>query len=185
MTFEQARDIWQRIGRKRCPVPQPTTDWHGDYPLPSAIAEMYRLVGPNDLYCFDRLSLKLYLPSLQKLFAIQDSFRNSEWNQNWTVVAHHHGSPFIFDSENNMVTYARAGHGEWRPIAVFSGLPEMLAVVGQIEHYLETPGDDGLCPTVFNEDDEIVPELLPSLIRVASVSIDEHVARTFIADVLS
>ncbi len=185
MTFEEARDIWQRLGRPRCPVSQPSTAWCGDYPLPTAGAEMYRLVGPSELYCFNRLVLELYLPSLQNLFAIQGSFRNSDWNRNWTVVAHHHGSPFIFDSENNTVTYARAGAGKWRPVVSLPGLPELMSVIGLIEHYLETPGDDGLCPAVFNDEDELVPELLPSLVHVACGSIDEHVARTLITDLLS
>lgn len=186
MSLGLARKIWLRQNRERCPVEQPVENWTGSFPLPLALRDYYKQVGPNELYCFEDTGLVLRLPSLKELvqfqYGILESVRPSgstepgihpAWGPERLAVAIHHTNPFVFHSESEHVTFntrgLRAGAG-WQTVAKLSSLAEMMIFFGVLE---ETISQLVHCT---GEVDDQPTEFLQQLIDATSEYVERGIA---------
>ena len=197
--FETAREIWLACKRKRCPVAQPASDWTGDFPLPTPIAELYEHVGPDELYCYDETHHTLYLPSLRRLAQFQLGNLESipppgsterpmprEWGPERLAIAIHHTYPFIFESETGEVTFNVPGinrNSPWQPVATLGSLADMMIFFGLLEdaipdfqsHDAEVDDED-FDEKEYDDDEFHSPDFVPFLIEKTSLHIDSEVA---------
>ena len=122
--------------------PQPVSDWMGEYPLPLAIADYYRELGPVDVW-LESYGNPYSLPSLARLWQHQVGYRThgisgerlTEWDDDWLVIADQGGDPFIFSRSTDRILHAYHGEGVWEPSKIFESLAEMatsLAILGEI-----------------------------------------------------
>lgn len=188
MSLELAHQIWSRRNRKRCPVSQAPDQWTGDFALPSPIIDYYQQIGPDDLYCYDRTHLNLYLPSLRKLKDFQNGILNApepsdtdlaadQWGPHQLAVAIHHTYPFIFNADSGSVAFSMPGlsRGDgWRTVAVLKDLAEMMIFFGLLEKAIES-GDD-----LFDDEGEQSTEFTTILTAAASRHIDQTLASTLV-----
>ena len=135
---EQARAMLAGHGRLR---PQSAEDWAGDFPLPSAVADFYREVGPVNL-TIEVGGTPVFLPRLSKLWKHQDGYRfvgrkrqrEEAWPEDWLVVGDQGADPLIFSRSSGEVLLAEHGAGEWEAERLFPDLNTMaacLAVAGK------------------------------------------------------
>jgi hypothetical protein len=129
--------------------PQPVTDWCGDFPLPAAVEQFYRDVGPDnisirthgDFYC---------LPSLAELWQFQAGYHwhgltgeaIENWKDDWLVVGDQGGDPFIFSRSTESISFAWHGQGEWDAGEMFPDLNTMAACLAQLGAIVLEAGSD-------------------------------------------
>ena len=185
MTLELAREIWTARQRKRCPVEQPVSEWTGDFTLPPALGEYYKLVGPDELHCDDVTGLTLYLPSLRRLEGFQsgifppstDSHTVRSWGPERLAVALHHTYPFIFESQAGTVSLHAPGSirdAGWQPVATLDSLADMMIFFGLLDQAISEvdPYDEEL--------DDQSPDFIPHLVETTSSKINPEVATTLV-----
>jgi len=118
---------------------QPPADWTGEFPLPSAVEQFYREVGPANI-TIEAHGNPYFLPCLADLWKFQSGYRWNglscepigDWNDDWLVVADEGGDPFIFDRSSGAVLHAYHGEGEWDAGEMFPDLNTMAACLAQL-----------------------------------------------------
>jgi hypothetical protein len=156
-TVEDARRLLSASGSVR---PQPATDWAGPFPIPPAIEEFYREVGPSDV-CIESYGNSFFLPGLAKLWSFQAGYRwnglsgefLSGWNDDWLVVADQGGDPFILSRSFGTVLHDEHGRGVWEPGEIFPDLVTMAACLGCLGAVVTAAGEE-----FTDEDCHIRPE---------------------------
>jgi hypothetical protein len=139
--YDTARSILRRLPNVVL-RPQSVSDWAGEYPLPSAVAEYYTNLGPVDVW-LEGYGNPYSLPSLSRLWSHQIGYRTQgitgeqlpDWDDDWLVIADQGGDPFIFSRSTGRILHAYHGEGVWEPDQIFEGLSEMatsLAILGEI-----------------------------------------------------
>ena|ERR1051326_8524122 len=139
--YDTARSILSRLP-KVVLRSQSVSDWAGEYPLPSAVAEYYSNLGPVDVW-LESYGNPYSLPSLSRLWSHQVGYRTHgntgerlpDWEDDWLVIADQGGDPFIFSRTTSRILHAYHGEGVWEPDQIFESLPEMatsLAILGEI-----------------------------------------------------
>jgi hypothetical protein len=121
---------------------QAPSDWQGDFPLPSPVADYFLELGPVDVW-IRGCGNPYFLPTLAGLWEFQLGYRTDgwsherceDWSDDWLVVADEGGDPFILTRSEGSVLHAFHGEGVWEPIRIFDNLAEMataLAILGDI-----------------------------------------------------
>jgi hypothetical protein len=129
--------------------PQPSSDWTGDFPIPRDVERFYREVGPANV-TIEAHGNAYFLPSLSELWQFQDGYRWNgligepieDWPDDWLVVAHEGGDPFIFVRSSALVLHAYHGEGEWDAGEMFPDLNTMAACLAQIGAIVLESGRD-------------------------------------------
>jgi hypothetical protein len=150
-TAELAKRLLALHGEVRS---QPSSDWTGAFPIPSAVERFYREVGPCDV-TVEAHGNPYFLPCLADLWQFQAGYRwnglNGEpiedWPDDWLVVADEGGDPFILARSSGVVLHAYRGEGEWDADEMFPDLNTMAACLAQIGTIVLEAGDD------FTEED--------------------------------
>jgi hypothetical protein len=145
-TAEEARRLLSMSGTVRA---QPSSDWIGAVPIPSAIELFYREVGPADLY-IESYGNPFFLPSLANLWQFQAGYRwnglskepVTNWRDDWLVVADQGGDPFILSRSSGVVLHDEHGRGNWEPREIFPDLFTMAASLGQLGAVVVAAGED-------------------------------------------
>lgn len=127
---------------------QPASDWQGPDPLPQAVADFYREVGPwGETYHASVGPVGLTIatggnpvevPPLHKLWARQDGFAWSrspaqplpQWPAQWLVIALEGSNPFVLDRDSGAVLFHFSGCGHWREPRTFA--PDLAMALGGI-----------------------------------------------------
>jgi hypothetical protein len=110
--------------------------------LPTELERYYREIGPVDI-SLDALGDPFYLPSLASLWDFQGAYRwrgssgaaDSEWNDDWLVVADQGDDPLIFSRQTGRISLAQHGARGWEPVELFGDLNEMaccLSLLGSV-----------------------------------------------------
>jgi hypothetical protein len=167
-SIEQARAALASHGAL---APQPAADhWHGDIPLPAAIAAFYEQVGPLGEWINERVEHAgltvpttgnpFSIPALSRLWAPQAGYRwhgitgerIADWPDHWLVVADQGADPFIFDLRTGAIQFAMHGTGAWQEDEpLFADILEMAACLGTIGQVWEEAGDG-----IFTDEDDCV-----------------------------
>jgi hypothetical protein len=141
-SYDAAKEILARALPSAAFRSQPHTDWQGEFPLPEAVAEYFRELGPVDV-TINAYGNPYFLPCLSQLWTFQAGYRYhpdtherfAEWNDDWLVIADEGGDAFIFSRASGLILHAYHGEGVWRPTRLFDSLEEMamaFAIVGDI-----------------------------------------------------
>ena len=154
---DRARELLGLHGEVR---PQPATDWTGAFPIPPAVEEFYREVGPVNV-TIESHGNPYFLPSLADLWKFQAGYRwdgltgesIEGWSDDWLVVADLAGEPFIFERTSGTILHALTGGGSWDPTQLFPDLNTMAAFLSQIGAFIAEAGDSYMA-----EDYSIRPE---------------------------
>ena len=136
VTAEAAKRLVALHGELRS---QPSSDWTGSFPIPSAVERFYREVGPFNVTIHSHGN-PYFLPSLAELWQLQAGYRWNglsgdpleDWLDDWLVVADEGGDPFIFDRSSGVVLHAFHGEEEWDAREMFPDLNTMAACLAQI-----------------------------------------------------
>ncbi len=144
-TAEQARNLLSLSGDVR---PQPPSDWSGPFPLPPIAERFYIEVGPANV-CVESYGNPFFLPSLLKLWPFQSGYRwnglsgepVADWQDDWLVVAHQGGDPFILSRSSGAVLHDEHGRGVWEPGELFPDLFTMAACLGQLGAVVAEAGE--------------------------------------------
>jgi hypothetical protein len=145
-TVEEARRLLSVSGIIRS---QPPTDWAGPFPIPPAIEEFYREVGPADV-CIESYGNSFFLPSLAKLWSFQAGYRwnglsgepVADWDDDWLVVADQGGDPFILSRKTGTVLHDEHGRGVWESGEMFPDLVTMAACLGRLGAVVVAAGEE-------------------------------------------
>lgn len=153
-------------------VPQLAAEhWHGEIPLPEAIAAFYEQVGPLGNWINERVGHAgltvstagnpFSIPPLARLWSQQAGYRwhgitgerLASWPDHWLVVADQGADPFIFDLRSGAIQFARHGAGAWEDDGpLFADIFEMAACLGTIGQVWDEAGDD-----IFMDDFSVNP----------------------------
>ena len=155
-TYDTAKQILTELPRVVL-RPQPATDWTGEYPLPSAVADYFKHLGPVDL-SIESYGNPYSLPSLAGLWAHQIGYRThgitgerlEDWLDDWLVVGDQGADPFIFSRATGRIFHAYHGEGIWKPDEIFENLPEMVTSFAIIGEIVERAGTD------LTDDDSLI-----------------------------
>lgn len=153
--------------------------WHGDIPLPPAIAAFYEQVGPLGEWINDRVGYAgltvpnvgnpFSIPPLSRLWQLQAGYRwhgitgerLADWPDHWLVVADQGADPFIFDLRTGVIQFARHGAGAWQDDApIFADILQMAVCLGTVGQFVEEAGDD-----LFLDDDSVDPAHRARLVK--------------------
>jgi hypothetical protein len=118
---------------------QPASNWKGAFPLPPAVEQLYREVGPFNV-TIEGYGNPYFLPALAGLWQFQAGYRWNglsgepckDWPGDWLVVADEGGDPFIFVRSSGAILYALHGTGKWEANEIFPDLNTMAACLAQI-----------------------------------------------------
>jgi hypothetical protein len=151
VTAEVAKQLLALHGEVRS---QPPLDWTGAFPIPPAVEQFYREVGPANVTIAAHGN-PYFVPSLADLWQFQAGYRwnglsgepINDWPDNWLVVAAEGGDPFIFAGSSGAVLHAYHGEGDWDASEMFPDLNTMVAVLAQIGGIVLEAGGD------FTDDD--------------------------------
>ncbi len=121
---------------------QPAEDWTGDFPLPPAVADFYREVGPINV-TIEVGGNPVFLPRLSKLWKHQDGYRfvgrkrrrEESWADDWLVVGDQGADPLILSRASGTVLFARHGEGDWDPKPLFPDLNAMAACLAVVANF--------------------------------------------------
>ncbi|MCQ4166088.1 hypothetical protein [Tahibacter harae] len=142
---------------------QPASDWQGPGPLPPALADFYREVGPwGETFHASVGAVGLTIaaggnpvevPPLHKLWARQAGFAWSRspaeplpgWPAQWLVIALEGSNPFVLDRDSGAVLFHFSGCGHWREPRVFApDLAMALGGIATVANALGALGDEAL-----------------------------------------
>jgi hypothetical protein len=140
--YDRAKDLLKRVDPAAVFRPQLVTDWQGEFPLPTPLAEYFSELGPVDVW-IQAYGNPYFLPSLSQLWAHQTGYRTHgitheripDWEDDWLVIADEGGDPFIFSRRSGGILHAYHGEGVWEPAEMFDSLVEMattFAIIGDI-----------------------------------------------------
>src|SRR6185369_11940709 len=140
--YDTAKELLKRTDPSDVFCAQPMSDWRGEFPLPSEVAEYFTELGPVDVW-IRAYGNPYFLPSLSQLWTFQAGYRYhpetherfTEWDDDWLVVADEGGDAFIFSRASSAILHAYHGEGVWEPTEMFDGLVEMVttfAIIGDI-----------------------------------------------------
>lgn len=118
-------------------MPQSSTEWSGNVPLPEPIAKFYREVGPTNIHV-KGLGNPTFIPSLSALWDHQAGYRWDEvtgerisgWHDDWIVIADEGADPYIYC--RGEVLFAQHGLGNWNPIPLYPDLNAMMACIATL-----------------------------------------------------
>jgi len=141
-SYDTAKEIFRRAFPDDVFRPQAMTEWKGEFPLPDAVAEYFKELGPVDIE-ISGYGNPYVLPSLSHLWPSQAGYRYhpdtherfAEWDDDWIVIADEGGDPFIFSRTSRRILHAYHGDGVWEPEDIFANLAEMVtsfAIIGDI-----------------------------------------------------
>jgi hypothetical protein len=158
VTAEIAKRLLALHGEVRT---QPSIDWSGTFPIPPAVEQFYREVGPADI-TIEAHGNPYFLPRLVDLWKFQAGYRwnglsgepIADWNDNWLVVADEGGDPFIFERSSGVVLHAFHGEGKWDASEMFPDLKTMAACLAQLGAIVHESRDD-----YMEEDCSIRPKI--------------------------
>jgi hypothetical protein len=136
VTAEVAKRLLAMHGEVR---PQPPVEWTGAFPLPSAVEQFYREVGPANI-TVEAQGNPYFFPCLAELWEFQAGYRwdglsaepIEDWNDDWLVLADEGGDPFIFDRSSGALLHACHGEGKWDARELFPDLNTMAACLAQL-----------------------------------------------------
>jgi hypothetical protein len=128
---------------------QPASDWTGAFPIPPAVEQFYREVGPLKV-TIEAHGNPYFLPCLADLWQFQAGYRWNglsgepieDWPDDWLVVADEGGDPFILVRSSCVVLHAYHGGGEWDAGEMFPDLNTMAACLAQIGAIVLESGRD-------------------------------------------
>lgn len=134
--------------------PQSIKDWTGEIPLPKAIEDFYREIGPVEM-TIRGIGNDFFIPCLFNLWNYQEGYRYNknerleDWDDDWLVVADEGSDPFIFSIISGKILFAIHGQGIWEPDEIFPDINTMSAcfgALGQIlkKHWMDLDGEDGI-----------------------------------------
>lgn len=164
---DQIRQLLSSLGELRA---QHTSQWTGNIPLPSDIADFYAQIGPWGEVIYESvgsvgISLSaggnpVSIPPLHKLFNLQAGYAwqsdpsqpFDDWPAHWLVVAEQGGDPFIHDSRTGQVFFAFHGAGNWEP-TFFA--PDLLTAMGALATVANA--HEALSEQELNLDDGLTP----------------------------
>lgn len=157
--YDTAKELLRRTQPKAVFRQQPSTDWQGEFPLPSAVAEYFAELGPVDVW-IRGYGNPYFLPSLSQLWSHQTGYRVhgitgeriSDWNDDWLVIADKGGDPFIFSCVSGTILHAYHGEGMWKPTRMFDNLVEMATAIAIVGDIVAAAGDG-----LTNNDSVILP----------------------------
>lgn len=154
-------DIAKRlIARHKKPRSQPASDWSGTFPIPPAIEQFYREIGPANV-TIESYGNPFFLPSLKDLWKYQAGYRwhgltgepNSDWPDDWVAVADEVGGAFIFVRSSGAILHSLHGAGKWNAKSIFSDLNTMAACLALLGVIVLDAGDEFL-----DDDSTLRPE---------------------------
>ncbi|MBC8102694.1 MAG: hypothetical protein H7Z41_08925 [Cytophagales bacterium] len=146
--YDTAKEIFRRAFPSAVFEPQPATDWQGDVPLPDAVAEYYRELGPSNV-TIGSVGNPFFLPKLTRLWKGQAGYRYhgitgerlANWQDGWFVVADMGADPFIYARDSSKVLFALHGQGVWETSELFSGLAQMATCLATLGEIVVTAGE--------------------------------------------
>ncbi len=148
-TANQARELLEAHGTCQ---PQDASEWTGDIPLPDAIADFYREVGPVNI-TIDGYGDPIFIPSLSQLWPRQTGYRwngltgesIADWDKDRIVVADEGADPFIYC--HGRILFAHHGEGGWEPCELYPDIVTMAACMGTLGSVVLNAGEK------FSDDD--------------------------------
>lgn len=162
LTTDRIRELLLRHGTCQS---QPATDWEGDIPLPDAIAQFYRDIGPMNVIV-EGYGNPTFLPSLAKLWSRQAGYRwhgrtlerIANWHDDWIVIADEGADPYIF--HDGKILFANHGTGGWDPDEIYPDINTMAACIATLGEVRLDAGED------FTDDDSIIrPKFIDEAIQ--------------------
>ncbi|MBD2095269.1 hypothetical protein H6F90_08870 [Trichocoleus sp. FACHB-591] len=113
------------------------------------VARYYAELGPDDV-TIDAYGNPFFLPSLAGLWEFQSGYRFhpktmepfTSWADDWLVVGHQGGAPFIFSRSSSRILYALHGRGVWDANELFESLEAMVTTFAIIGDVVVAAGDD-------------------------------------------
>jgi len=180
--YETAKHILQQIDPSASFRPQLAGEWRGDFPLPEALLEYYRMFGPVDL-TIRGYGNPYFLPGLAKLWPYQAGYRYDahtrqrfpDWEDDWLAIADQGADPFILSVSRGAVLHAFHGEGNWQPVELFTGPSEMVETLAILRQILASAGSvfknpDATIRAEFrHEARQAVEELTGSVARAATI----------------
>jgi hypothetical protein len=133
---ELARTLLATHGKLRS---QPAEDRTGDFPLPLAVADFYREVGPVNV-TIEVGGNPVFLPRLSRLWKHQEGYRfvgrkrqrEESWADDWLVAGDQGADPLILSRASGTVLFARHGAGDWDPKPMFPDQNAMAACLAVV-----------------------------------------------------
>jgi hypothetical protein len=146
VTAEQAR---LQLSLHGIVQPQLPNAWSGGLPLAAVLERYYREVGPVDV-CIESFGNPFFLPSLARLWSLQAGYRwnglsgepVADWQDDWLVVAHQGGDPFILSRSSGTVLHDQHGRGRWEPGELFPDLNAMAGCLGFLGSVVVSAGEN-------------------------------------------
>lgn len=161
--------------------PQDRSAWTGHIPLPDAIADFYREVGPTDV-TIEGYGNPTFIPCLSRLWDHQAGYRWNgltgetieDWDSDWIVVADEGADPYIYC--NGTILFAQHGAGVWEPDEIYSDLNAMAACLATLGAVVLKGGDE-----LTDDDCYIRPEFRAEAVsRLAEILEDENEAEAIV-----
>ena len=174
---------------------QPTSDWRGDFALPTPLEDYYREIGPLGAFINERVGYSgvsipsvgspIDLPPLARLWDWQAGYhwhgitrqRLEDWDDAWLMIASQGGDPFIFKLPSGEILFAQHGGGAWNPEVIFPDIITMTACLATIGSVYNEAGDD-----LWTEDESVNPRFRAILETKLAAILGSESAAAALAD---